>query len=88
MVGEQGPELFVPERPGTIVPADETAAMGTPVNATINISAIDASGVEDILTEQQGNIIGMLREAANSYGEDFFESVDESIYTTPQARRA
>lgn len=88
MVGEQGPELFVPERPGTIVPADETAAMGGPLNATINISAIDASGVEDILTEQQGNIIGMLREAANSYGEDFFESVDESIYTTPQARRA
>ena len=88
MVGEQGPELFVPERPGTIVPADETAAMGGPLNATINISAIDASGVEEILTEQQGNIIGMLREAANSYGEDFFEAVDESIYTTPQARRA
>ena len=88
MVGEQGPELFVPERPGTIVPADDTAAMGSPLNATINISAIDASGVEEILTEQQGNIIGMLREAANSYGEDFFEAVDESIYTTPQARRA
>lgn len=88
MVGEQGPELFVPERPGAIVPADDTAAMGSPLNATININAIDASGVEDILTEQQGNIIGMLREAANSYGEDFLEAVDETTYTGPVARRA
>ncbi len=88
MVGEQGPELFVPERPGTIMPADDTAAMGAPITANINITALDATGVEDILMEQQGNIIGMIREAANSYGQDFLESVDESTYTSPVARRA
>ena len=88
MVGEQGPELFVPDRPGTIVPADDTAQMGGALTANINITALDASGVEEVLTEQQGNIIGMIREAANSYGEDFLEGVDETIYTSPVARRA
>ena len=88
VVGEQGPELFMPDRPGTIMPADDTAAMTGGSNVTFNINAIDASGVEDVLTEQQGNIIGMLRQAANSYGQEFFEDVDETIYAAPQARRA
>ena len=88
VVGEQGPELFMPDRPGTIMPADDTAAMTGGSNVTFNINAIDASGVEDVLTEQQGNIIGMLRQAANSYGQEFFEDVDETIYSSPQARRA
>ena len=85
VVGEQGPELFMPDRPGTIVPADDTAAMGGGANVTFNISAIDAAGVEDVLVEQQGNIIGMLRTAANSYGEEFMEDIDETIYSTPRA---
>ena len=75
MVGEQGPEMFIPERPGTILPADETAQFGPSINANINISALDADGVEDILMNQRGNIIGMLRDAANASGETFLESV-------------
>lgn len=75
VVGEQGPELFVPEKPGRIVPADETA-QGTPINANINISAVDAAGVEQVLMRQRGNIIGMIREAANSKGETFLENVN------------
>ena len=88
VVGEQGPELFMPDRPGTIVPADDTAAVGGNTNVTFTINAIDASGVEDVLAQQQGNIIGMIRNAANSYGEDFLEDLDESTYTSPVARRA
>ena len=65
-----------------------TAAAGGGTNVTFSINAIDASGVEDVLIQQQGNIIGMLRNAANSYGEDFMEDLDESTYTTPVARRA
>ena len=85
MVGEQGPELFVPERPGRIVPNDDITA-GGPTNVSFNINAIDASGVEDMLTVQRGNIIGMIREAANSYGEDFVEKVDTSILTPTAGR--
>tara|TARA_B110000211_G_scaffold234651_1_gene305357 strand:- start:3536 stop:7984 length:4449 start_codon:yes stop_codon:yes gene_type:complete len=88
IVGEQGPELFMPDRPGTIVPADDTAQLGGGSNVTFNINTVDASGVEDLLVEQQGNIIGMLRQAANSYGQDFFEDIDETTYTSPFARRA
>ncbi len=80
VVGEQGPELFVPNAPGTIVPNDDMPT-GTPINATFNINTIDASGVEDILVSQRGNIIGMIREGANSYGKGFLEEVDTSIYT-------
>ena len=80
VVGEQGPELFVPNAPGTILPNDDMPT-GTPINATFNINTIDASGVEDILVSQRGNIIGMIREGANSYGKGFLEEVDTSIYT-------
>lgn len=92
VVGEQGPELFIPETAGTVVPADETeeALAGTPINATFNINAIDASGVAQVLEGQRGNIIGMLRESANSYGDVFFEDVETAIYTdqTRGAERA
>ena len=74
MVGEQGPEVFVPNNPGTIIPSDETTT-AAPINANINISAVDAAGVEELLVNQRGNIIGMLREAANAGGETFLESV-------------
>ena len=76
VVGEQGPEVFMPEVPGEIIPAGKSPGDSAPtVNFTI--SAVDASGVEDLLMEQRGNIIGMLREAANEHGEMFLESVKE-----------
>jgi len=85
VVGEQGPELFMPDRPGTIVPADDTAEMtGGASNVTFNISAVDATGVEEVLTKQQGHIISMLRSAANSYGEEFFEEIDDKVLTPHQ----
>jgi len=76
VVGEQGPELFVPEVPGSIVPAGETAAGGTPTNVNFTIQAVDAAGVEDLLMAQRSNIIGMIREAANDQGQLFLEGID------------
>jgi len=38
MVGEQGAEVFVPNKTGTIVPNDQIGGSGTTVNQTINIS--------------------------------------------------
>jgi hypothetical protein len=90
VVGEQGPELFMPDRPGTIVANDDIDTTAGGSNVTFNINTIDSAGVEDVLTEQQGNIIGMIRSAANEYGDPFLENVDTSIYSTPFAgyRRA
>ena len=77
MVGEQGPEMFVPDRPGTIVPADETeTAMGAPLNVNFTVNAMDTVSLEEMLLTQRGYIIGMIREAANSSGETFIESVN------------
>ena len=77
MVGEQGPELFMPDTPGTIVPAGDTAtAGGAGANVNFNISALDSAGVEDILVGQRANIISMIRESANQVGDTFLENVD------------
>ena len=77
MVGEQGPELFVPETPGRIMEQEDSAPnMGGVVNANFTIQAIDATNMQETLTSQRGNIIGMIREAANASGETFLETVD------------
>jgi len=75
VVGEQGPELFVPQTPGEIVPNDDLPA-GAPINVNFNVQAIDATSFNDALVTQRGNIIGMIREAANNTGEMFLEGVD------------
>lgn len=89
MVGEQGPEMFIPDRPGTIVPADDTQGLGgRPVNVNFSIQAIDSAGVQDLLMVQRGNIIGMIREAANSHGELFLENINnQSLPVDRQSRR-
>ena len=79
MVGEQGPEMFIPDRSGSIVPADEvddTRGISAPTNVNFTINAIDGASVQEMLLGQRGNIIGMIREAANASGEPFIESVN------------
>jgi hypothetical protein len=78
VVGEQGPELFMPETPGEIIPSGKDT--GGTTNVNFSISAVDATGVEELLTAQKGNIIGMIREAANEHGELFLETVKETSY--------
>lgn len=79
VVGEQGPEVFMPDVPGEIIPSGKGAGAG-PANVNFSISAVDSAGVEDLLMNQRGNIIGMIREAANEHGEMFLESVQEKSY--------
>lgn len=74
-VGEQGPELFVPRVPGQIVPNDDVAP-AQPISVNFNVQAIDSSSFNDALTVQRGNIISIIREAANGSGEGFLETVD------------
>lgn len=82
VVGEQGPELFVPETPGVIVPNQEMEASTAPAqNVNFTISAVDAAGVQELLVRQRGNIIGMIREAANSHGKPFMEGIETATYT-------
>jgi len=64
MVGENGPELFVPKTAGTIIPNDKIGNMGGTTNNTVyNINAIDTKSFEE-------RILGSSRAvwAANAYG--------------------
>ena len=79
VVGEQGPELFMPEVPGSILPAGDTEDMAeaaAPTNVNFTIQAIDSQNMEETLNAQRANIIGMIREAANSSGEMFLEGIE------------
>ena len=78
VVGERGPEVISPSGNVDITPNFALGGGETNVNFTIN--ALDSAGVEDVLSNQRGNIIRMLREAANENGERFMETVDTQTY--------
>jgi hypothetical protein len=86
VVGEKGPEIITPETPINVTPANDVMP-AAPVNATININALDSNGVQDILLSQRGNIISMLRQAANASGVGFLEEVDVNVYTRPNVSK-
>ena len=65
VVGERGPELFVPRTSGTIIPNHALAGVGGTTNVTNNyINAIDTKSFEDRLLSSSNAIW-----AANKYGE-------------------
>jgi len=55
IVGERGAELFVPDRPGTIIPNHELGGMGGSTNIVVNV---DASGSSVEGDEEQANAFG------------------------------
>ena len=60
IVGEKGPELFVPKRSGTIIPNDKLAGGGS-TNISVNV---DASGSSVQSNEQEGKELGRVISAA------------------------
>jgi len=82
VVGEKGPEVITPETPISVTPANDVGS-AQPINANFTIQALDSHGVQDILVSQKGNIIKMLREAANASGKTFMEDVNVNVYTRP-----
>ena len=61
VVGEAGPELFVPNTGGSIIPNDQLGAgMGDNINVTFNIQTIDATDFDTLLTTRQDLIIGLI----------------------------
>jgi phage-related minor tail protein len=63
LVGERGPELFMPSGSGTIIPNNQMGSMGATTNVTNNyINAIDVKSFEDRLLGSSNTIW-----AANQY---------------------
>ena len=61
VVGERGPELFVPDRAGTIIPNHQLGGMGGSTNIVVNV---DASGSSVEGDEQEGQALGLALSAA------------------------
>jgi len=76
IVGEKGPELFVPKSSGNIIPnhkigdggAGSTATQQKPVQVVFNVSAIDSNSFQDTLTEQRETIVGIINDAMMDKG--------------------
>ena len=66
IVGEKGPELFIPDRAGTIVPNNQLG--GKPVTVNFNINTVDARGFNELLVNSRGVIVNMINIAVNEKG--------------------
>ena len=66
MVGERGPELFIPDRSGTIVPNNQLGGKAVTVN--FNINTVDARGFNELLVNSRGVIVNMINSAVNEKG--------------------
>ncbi len=64
IVGEKGPELFMPKSSGTIIPNDKLGGMGGSVTNTYitnNISAIDSRSVAQMFAENRKSLLGTVQ---------------------------
>ena len=68
LVGERGPELFVPNSTGQIQQAAMTSSGGGEVNVNFNISTVDASGFDQLLIQRRGTISQIINAALNERG--------------------
>ena len=67
LVGEQGPELFLPNQTGQITQSARGTGGGqTTVN--FNINTVDASGFEELLIRSRGTITQLINSAVNERG--------------------
>ena len=67
LVGERGPEMFVPNAGGQIVP---NHSMGRGVTVNFNIETIDATGFDELLIDRRSTIVGVINEAMNRQGRE------------------
>tara|TARA_Y100000004_G_scaffold196128_1_gene265177 strand:+ start:8131 stop:10170 length:2040 start_codon:yes stop_codon:yes gene_type:complete len=70
IVGEKGPELFVPNSNGTIIPNDElgSSTSNEIVNVNFNINTVDAAGFDELLVDRRNTIVGIINSALTKRG--------------------
>jgi len=67
MVGERGPELFIPNTSGQIT-QNARGGGGGSTNVNFSITTLDASGFSDMLVQNRGTISSIINEAVNERG--------------------
>ena len=67
VVGERGPELFVPNQTGQIT-QNARGTCGGQTTVNFNINTLDASGFDDLLVRNRGTITQIINNAVNERG--------------------
>jgi phage-related minor tail protein len=70
LVGEQGAELFVPDRAGTIVPNGKFGGQTINVTYSPQVNALDPRTAQAIIAENAPTIVGVVRQAFNQNGQE------------------
>ena len=67
IVGERGPELFIPNSSGQITQSARGMG-GRSANVTFNINTIDSRGFDQALVENRGTITAIINNALTERG--------------------
>jgi TP901 family phage tail tape measure protein len=67
LVGEKGPELFVPKSAGTVIPNDSFGRDNVNVNVTYQIQALDSASVRQMLAREQRTIAALTIDTINRH---------------------
>ena len=65
IVGERGPEMFIPNTSGQIT-QNARGTGGSPVNVNFSITTLDATGFSEMLAQNRGTITSIINNAMNA----------------------
>jgi hypothetical protein len=68
VVGENGPEMFIPNSTGQITQNARGTGNGGATTVNFNINTVDASGFEELLVRSRGTITQLINNAVNERG--------------------
>ena len=68
LVGERGPELFVPNTAGNIVSNESMGGRMGDTTVNFNISTVDAAGFDELLLSRKNLIVGTIQQAFRQQG--------------------
>jgi hypothetical protein len=71
LVGERGPELFVPNTAGTVVSNEASGGRMGGATVNFNISTVDAVGFDTLLTSRRALITNIISDAMSRQGRRF-----------------
>lgn len=70
VVGEQGPEMFIPNSTGQITQSARGTNGGGTTNVNFTINATDVRGVKELLIDNRATIVNVINSALNEKGKE------------------
>ena len=70
LVGENGPEMFVPNQTGQITQSARGTGNGGSTNVNFTINATDVRGIKELLIDNRATIVNVINSALNEKGKE------------------